>query len=368
MQSGGLGWQKIVMAIPCEIAGKSAAAVPLNVFERYLTLWVAVCIVIGVAVGQVFPVSVQRVGSMEFANVNLPVGLLIWIMIIPMLLKIDFAAWNQIRGHVRGIGVTLFINWAVKPFSMAFLGWLFIRHWFAPYLPAEQLDSYVAGLILLAAAPCTAMVFVWSRLTGGDPYFTLSQVALNDLIMVFAFAPLVALLLGVSSITVPWATLLTSVGLYIVVPVIIAQLWRRLLLRRGQSVFDRVMSRIQPWSMAALLLTLILLFAFQGNAIIKQPVVIVLLAVPILIQVFFNSALAYWLNRVVGEKHSVACPSALIGASNFFELAVAAAISLFGFDSGAALATVVGVLIEVPVMLLVVSVVNRTRGWYERTS
>ncbi|MDB5766097.1 MAG: arsB [Collimonas fungivorans] len=337
----------------------------MNLFERYLTVWVALCIVAGILLGQLFPVGVQTIGSLEIAKVNLPVGALIWVMIIPMLLKIDFSAWNQVKGHVRGIGVTLFINWAVKPFSMAFLAWVFIRHWFAPYLPAEQLDSYVAGLILLAAAPCTAMVFVWSRLTGGDPYFTLSQVAMNDLIMVFAFAPLVALLLGVSSIAVPWATLLTSVILYIVVPVIIAQLWRKALLRRGQASFDKLMERIQPWSVAALLLTLLLLFAFQGNAIIEQPLVIALLAIPILIQVFFNSALAYWLNKVVGEKHSIACPSALIGASNFFELAVAAAISLFGFKSGAALATVVGVLIEVPVMLLIVGIVNRTQGWYE---
>ena len=337
----------------------------MNLFERYLTVWVALCIVAGILLGQLFPAGVQVIGSLEIAKVNLPVGALIWVMIIPMLLKIDFSAWNQVKGHVRGIGVTLFINWAVKPFSMAFLAWVFIRHWFAPYLPAEQLDSYVAGLILLAAAPCTAMVFVWSRLTGGDPYFTLSQVAMNDLIMVFAFAPLVALLLGVSSIAVPWATLLTSVVLYIVVPVIIAQLWRKSLLRRGQASFDKLMERIQPWSVAALLLTLVLLFAFQGNAIIEQPLVIALLAIPILIQVFFNSALAYWLNKLAGEKHSIACPSALIGASNFFELAVAAAISLFGFKSGAALATVVGVLIEVPVMLLIVGIVNRTRGWYE---
>lgn len=354
------------MTIQCEAPTKSSTATPMNLFERYLTVWVALCIIIGIVLGQGFPHAVQTIGALEVANVNLPVGLLIWVMIIPMLLKIDFSAWNQIKGHVRGIGVTLFINWAVKPFSMAFLAWVFIRHWFAPYLPADQLDSYVAGLILLAAAPCTAMVFVWSRLTGGDPYFTLSQVAMNDLIMVFAFAPLVALLLGVSSITVPWATLLTSVILYIVVPVIIAQVWRKLLLRRGQSSFDKVMNRIQPWSISALLLTLVLLFAFQGNAIIEQPLVIALLAIPILIQVFFNSALAYWLNKVAGEKHSIACPSALIGASNFFELAVAAAISLFGFKSGAALATVVGVLIEVPAMLVVVSVVNRTQGWYER--
>jgi ACR3 family arsenite transporter len=270
-----------------------------------------------------------------------------------------------VRQHVRGIGVTLLVNWLVKPFSMAFLGWLFIRQLFAPLLPAEQLDSYIAGLILLAAAPCTAMVFVWSRLSNGDPLFTLSQVALNDTIMVFAFAPLVAFLLGLSAITVPWDTLLTSVVLYIVIPVILAQAWRRRLLARGEAAFAAAMARIGPWSIAALLATLVLLFAFQGEAILAQPLVIALLAVPILIQVLFNSALAYGLNRAVGEKHSVACPSALIGASNFFELAVAAAISLFGFESGAALATVVGVLIEVPVMLLVVRLVNASRGWYE---
>ena len=354
------------MSSPCEVTTPSTAAAPMSFFERYLTAWVALCIVIGIALGQGMPGVFKAIGGMEIAKVNLPVGLLIWVMIIPMLLKIDFAALHQVKEHVRGIGVTLVINWLVKPFSMAFLGWLFIRVLFANWLPADQLDSYVAGLILLAAAPCTAMVFVWSRLTNGDPYFTLSQVAVNDLIMVFAFAPLVALLLGVSSITVPWDTLLTSVVLYIVIPVIIAQLMRRALLRRGEASFDGVMQRIQPWSIAALLLTLVLLFAFQGDAIIQQPLVIALLAVPILIQVLFNSGLAYWLNRKVGEKHSVACPSALIGASNFFELAVAAAISLFGFHSGAALATVVGVLIEVPVMLLVVKIVNQSKGWYER--
>jgi ACR3 family arsenite transporter len=282
-----------------------------------------------------------------------------------MLLKIDFGALHQVKNHVKGIGVTLVINWLVKPFSMAFLAWLFIRVLFAPLLPADQIDSYIAGLILLAAAPCTAMVFVWSRLSNGDAYFTLSQVALNDVIMIFAFAPVVGLLLGISSITVPWATLITSVVLYIVIPVILAQIIRKMLLTRGQAAFDAAMAKIQPWSVAALLLTLVLLFAFQGNAIIEQPLIIALLAVPILIQVFFNSSLAYLLNRVVGEKHSVACPSALIGASNFFELAVAAAISLFGFESGAALATVVGVLIEVPVMLLVVRVVNASKNWYE---
>ena len=338
----------------------------MSVFERYLTVWVFFCIVAGIALGQLLPSVFQAIGRMEVAQVNLPVGVLIWVMIIPMLLKVDFSAMGEVGKHMRGIGVTLFVNWLVKPFSMAFLGWLFIRHWFAPLLPADQLDSYIAGLILLAAAPCTAMVFVWSRLTGGDPLFTLSQVALNDGIMIVAYAPLVAFLLGLSSILVPWDTLLISVGLYIVIPVIIAQLLRKALLRQGQAAFDAAMQKIGPWSMAALLATLVLLFAFQGEAILKQPLIIALLAVPILIQVFFNSGLAYLLNRAVGEKHNIACPSALIGASNFFELAVAAAISLFGFNSGAALATVVGVLIEVPVMLLVVRVVNQSRGWYER--
>jgi ACR3 family arsenite transporter len=354
------------MTAQFEIAAKPIAGAPLNFFERYLTAWVATCIVVGIGLGQALPGVFQTVGAMEFAKVNLPVGLLIWVMIIPMLLKIDFGALHQVKGHIRGIGVTLAINWLVKPFSMAFLAWLFIRVLFAPMLPAEQIDSYIAGLILLAAAPCTAMVFVWSRLTNGDPYFTLSQVALNDVIMIFAFAPIVAFLLGISSITVPWDTLLTSVVLYIVIPVILAQVIRKRLLARGQTAFDAAMAKIQPWSIAALLLTLVLLFAFQGDAILRQPLIIGLLAVPILIQVFSNSSLAYLLNRFLGEKHSVACPSALIGASNFFELAVAAAISLFGFESGAALATVVGVLIEVPVMLLVVKVVNSTRTWYER--
>ena len=341
------------------------ATAPMSLFERTLTVWVFACIVVGIALGRFFPVVFQAVGRMNVAQVNLPVGLLIWVMIVPMLLKIDFAALHQVGRHWRGIGITLFVNWAVKPFSMALLGYVFIRHVFAPYLPAGQIDSYIAGLILLAAAPCTAMVFVWSRLTHGDPLFTLSQVALNDAIMVFAFAPIVALLLGLSSITVPWATLITSVVLYIVVPVVIAQLWRRALLRRGPAALEAALHTIGPWSIGALLATLVLLFAFQGEAILQQPLVIAMLAVPILIQVFFNAGLAYWLNRRAGESHAVACPSALIGASNFFELAVAAAISLFGFDSGAALATVVGVLIEVPVMLLVVKLVNRSQGWYE---
>ena len=343
-----------------------AVPAPMSVFERYLTVWVFLCIVVGIALGQLLPGPFQAVGRMEVAKVNLPVGLLIWVMVIPMLLRVDFGALGQVKRHWRGIGVTLFVNWAVKPFSMALLGWLFVRHVFAPYLPAGQADSYIAGLILLAAAPCTAMVFVWSRLTGGHPLFTLSQVALNDAIMVFAFAPIVALLLGLSSIVVPWATLITSVVLYIVIPVALAQWWRQSLLRRGEGALDATLARIGPWSITALLATLVLLFAFQGQAIIEQPLVIAMLAVPILIQVLFNSGLAYWLNRRLGEAHNVACPSALIGASNFFELAVAAAISLFGFESGAALATVVGVLIEVPVMLLVVKVVNNSKGWYER--
>jgi ACR3 family arsenite transporter len=338
----------------------------MSVFERYLTLWVSLCIVAGIALGQRLPTLFQVVGGLELANVNLPVGLLIWVMIIPMLIKVDFGAIQQVRQHWRGLGITLFVNWAIKPFSMALFAWIFVRHLFGPYLPADQLDSYVAGLILLAAAPCTAMVFVWSRLTGGQPLFTLTQVALNDLIMVFAFAPIVALLLGLSSITVPWATLVTSVVLDIIIPVAIAQGARRFLLKRGQEVFDAAIAKLGPWSMAALLATLVLLFGFQGEAILGQPLVIAMLAVPILLQVLINSALAYWLNRTAGEAHKVAGPSALIGASNFFELAVAAAISLFGFESGAALATVVGVLIEVPVMLLVVRIVNGTRPWYER--
>ena len=336
----------------------------MNLFERYLTVWVGLCIIIGVLLGQFLPGVFQAIASLEIAKVNIPVGMLVWVMIIPMLLKIDFGALHEVRKHSRGIGVTLFINWAVKPFSMAFLGWLFIRHVFADYLSQDQLDSYIAGLILLAAAPCTAMVFVWSNLVKGDPYFTLSQVALNDAIMIFAFAPLVALLLGIASIAVPWDTLFISVVFYIVIPVIIAQLLRRQLLAKGEAAFKQAMGEIAPLSIGALLLTLVLLFALQGNAIVAQPLVIAMLAVPILIQVLFNSGLAYWLNRYFGVVHCVAAPSALIGASNFFELAVATAISLFGFQSGAALATVVGVLVEVPVMLLVVKIANATQHWY----
>jgi ACR3 family arsenite transporter len=338
----------------------------MTIFERWLTLWVALCIVVGIALGHLLPGVFHAIGAAEIAKVNLPVAALIWLMIVPMLIKIDFAALGQVKEHWRGIGVTLFINWAVKPFSMAALGWFFIGYVFRPYLPAGQIDSYIAGLIILAAAPCTAMVFVWSNLTKGEPHFTLSQVALNDTIMVFAFAPIVGLLLGLSSITVPWGTLVLSVVLYIVVPVIIAQiLRRRLLATGGQEALNRLLGRLQPLSLSALLATLVLLFGFQGEQILTQPLIIGLLAVPILIQVYFNAGLAYLLNRISGEQHCVAGPSALIGASNFFELAVAAAISLFGFQSGAALATVVGVLIEVPVMLTVVWIVNRSKGWYE---
>jgi ACR3 family arsenite transporter len=340
----------------------------MSTFERYLTVWVALCIVAGVALGHVMPGAFHAIGDAEIAKVNIPVAILIWLMIIPMLLKINFAALAQVKEHWRGIGVTLFINWAVKPFSMAALGWLFIGYVFKPYLPADQINSYIAGLIILAAAPCTAMVFVWSNLCKGEPHFTLSQVALNDSIMVFAFAPLVGLLLGLSAITVPWDTLVLSVVLYIVVPVIVAQVLRRRMLADGEAALAKLLHTLQPVSLISLLATLVLLFGFQGEQILAQPLIIGLLAVPILIQVYFNSGLAYLLNRLVGEQHCVAGPSALIGASNFFELAVAAAISLFGFNSGAALATVVGVLIEVPVMLTVVWIVNRSQGWYESTS
>lgn len=337
----------------------------MSVFERYLSLWVLLCIVIGVALGALAPDAFAALGAMEVASINLPVAGLVWLMIIPMLLKVDFSALAQVGRHWRGISVTLFVNWAVKPFSMALLAWLFLSVWFRPWLPAAEIDSYIAGLILLAAAPCTAMVFVWSHLTRGDANFTLSQVALNDAIMIVAFAPVVGLLLGLSAITVPWTTLALSVLLYIVAPVIIAQIVRRVMAKRDGHVLDRTLAVLQPVSIVSLLATLVLLFGFQGEKLLAQPLVIGLLAVPILIQVYFNSGLAYLLNRASGEQHCVAGPSALIGASNFFELAVAAAISLFGIQSGAVLATVVGVLIEVPVMLSVVAIVNRTKPWYE---
>lgn len=339
----------------------------MGLFERYLTLWVGLCIVVGIGLGHLMPGVFQLVGRLEVAHINLPVAVLVWLMIIPMLLKIDLRALKGVRQHWKGVAVTLFVNWGVKPFSMALLGWLFVGVLFREFLPTEQIESYIAGLILLAAAPCTAMVFVWSHLMRGEPHFTLSQVALNDVIMIFAFAPIVGLLLGLSAITVPWDTLLLSVLLYIVVPLVIATLWRRTLLKREQGYLrlDKTIKRVQPFSLVALLVTLVFLFGFQGEQIIAAPMIILLLSVPILIQVLFNAGLAYWLNRVVRSPHCVAGPSALIGASNFFELAVATAIALFGFHSGAALATVVGVLIEVPVMLLAVHMVNRTRDWYE---
>ena len=348
-------------------AAKPSLSSRMGAFERYLTLWVAICMGLGLLLGNSFPAAFGALGGMQLAGINLPVAALIWIMIIPMLLKIDFAAMGEVRQHWRGIGVTVFVNWAIKPFSMALLGWIFIRHVFAAYLPADQLDAYIAGLILLAAAPCTAMVFVWSNLCDGEPRFTLSQVALNDLIMVFAFAPIVALLLGISSITVPWSTLLLSVALYIVVPVILSVLLRRIYLSRGgDAALQALQRQLGPWSLGALLLMLVLLFGFQGRQILDHPAIIAMLAVPILIQVYFNSTLAYLLNRRFGVAHCVAGPSALIGASNFFELAVATAVSLFGVHSGATLATVVGVLVEVPVMLSVVRFVNGTKTWYEQ--
>lgn len=342
-------------------------AVPkIGSFERNLTWWVLGCIILGILLGEAIPEFFQAVGTTKIAEVNLPVAVLIWLMIIPMLLKVDFSAMKEVLNHGRGISVTLFINWVVKPLSMALLAWLFLRHLFVDFLPVAQLDSYIAGLILLAAAPCTAMVFVWSNLCGGEPKFTLSQVALNDAIMLVAFAPIVALLLGLSSITIPWKTLFISMLLFIVVPVMISQAWRKLLLARGPDALQSMLQYMHPWSLAALLATLVLLFGFQGRQIIAQPAVIALLAVPIIIQVYFNSMLAYWLNKKLKVAHCIAGPSALIGASNFFELAVATAISLFGLNSGAALATVVGVLVEVPVMLSVVAIVNRSRDWYQR--
>ena len=349
-------------------AGRTAARKPaMSVFERFLTFWVALCIIVGITLGQLLPGVFRVIGDATVAQVNLPVAVLVWLMIVPMLLKIDLAALREVGQHWRGIATTVGVNWLIKPFSMALLAWLFIAHLFRPFLPADQVNSYIAGLILLAAAPCTAMVFVWSNLVDGEPHFTLSQVALNDTIMVVAFAPIVGLLLGLSSISVPWDTLFLSVLLYIVVPVIVAQLWRAARLRQGgPASLAHLLNRLAPLSLCALLLTLVLLFGLQGAQIMHQPLIILLLAVPIIIQVYFNAGLAYGLNRALGVEWCVAGPSALIGASNFFELAVATAIVLFGFQSGAALATVVGVLVEVPVMLTVVRIVRRTRGWYER--
>lgn len=354
------------MSSPCEIAARQAAGAPLGLFERYLTLWVFLCIGAGTLLGLYAPAIAQGIGALEVAQVNLPVGALIWVMIIPMLMKIDFSALHEVREQKAGMAITLFVNWAVKPFSMALIGWLFVKVLFASWLPAGELDSYMAGLILLGAAPCTAMVFVWSNLCNGNANFTLTQVALNDLVMVFAFAPIVALLLGVSSIPVPWDTLLLSVLMYIVIPLAIAQFIRARLMKRGEAAFRAALAKVSPFSILALLATLVLLFSFQGEAIVEQPLVIGLLAVPILLQTLFIAALGYWLSRRFRVRHDVAGPATMIGASNFFELAVAVAIVLYGFDSGAALATVVGVLIEVPVMLALVRLVNDSRAWYER--
>ena len=354
------------MSAQCNVAGKQIAGAPMGFFERYLSLWVLLCIVAGILLGQWFPAVFQALGRMEYAQVNLPVGLLIWVMIIPMLMKIDFASIHEVKNQKASIGITLFVNWAIKPFTMAALGWLFIRHVFAPYLPADQLDSYIAGLILLGAAPCTTMVFVWSNLCRGDPIFTVSQVALNDLVMVVAFAPIVAFLLGVSAIPIPWDTLLLSVVMYIVIPLSIAQGLRKHFMRGGETAFQQAIERIGPFTMLALLATLVLLFAFQGEAIVRQPLIIGMLAVPIFLQGLLIAAIGYWLNRKFRVRHDVAGPSTLIGVSNFFELAVAVAIVLYGFDSGAALATVVGVLIEVPVMLWLVKMVNSSKAWYEQ--
>ena len=345
----------------------SSQASPLGFFERYLSLWVFLCIIAGTLLGLAAPAATQAIGALEIAQVNIPVGVLIWVMIIPMLMKIDFSALHEVYEQRAGMAVTLTINWLIKPFTMAFFAWLFLRHVFADWLPAEQLDSYVAGLILLGAAPCTAMVFVWSNLCRGNANFTLSQVAINDLVMVFAFAPIVALLLGVSSIPVPWDTLLLSVVMYIVIPLAIAQFIRSRLLRRGEAALPAVLTRIGPFSIVALLATLVLLFSFQGQTIVAQPLIIALLAVPILLQTLLIAALGYWLCRRLKVRHDIAGPAAMIGASNFFELAVAVAIVLYGFNSGAALATVVGVLIEVPVMLWLVRMVNNSKGWYERS-
>ncbi len=353
------------MTNACEVAMKQAAGAPLGVFERYLTLWVFLCIVVGTVLGLVMPQAAQAVGALEVAKVNIPVGLLIWVMIIPMLMKIDFSAISEVREQKSGMLITLFVNWAIKPFSMALIGWLFIKQVFAPWLPAEELDSYMAGLILLGAAPCTAMVFVWSNLCKGNANFTLTQVALNDLVMVFAFAPIVALLLGVSSIPVPWDTLLLSVVMYIVIPLAIAQFLRARLMKRGEAYFQQALAKISPFSILALLATLVLLFSFQGESIVEQPLIIGIIAIPLLVQTLFIAALGYWLCHTLKVRHDVAGPATMIGASNFFELAVAVAIVLYGFNSGAALATVVGVLIEVPVMLWLVRMVNSTRNWYE---
>ncbi len=343
----------------------------LNVFERYLSLWVLVCMVVGVGVGKLLPEAVAALSRLEFgegSQVNIPIAVLIWLMIYPMMLKIDFGSLGGIAKRPKGLAVTLFVNWLVKPFSMALFAWMFIGQLFSDWIDPETAKEYTAGLIILAAAPCTAMVFVWSYLTDGDPAYTLVQVAVNDLIMLFAFAPIVMFLCGVADVVVPPQVLVTSVVVFIVIPLAAGWATRTVLLRsHGQAWFDReFLPRFHPVTIVALLATLVLIFAFQAENLTSKWFAVVLLAVPILVQVYFNSSLTYMLMRLFKVPHDVASPGALIGASNFFELAVAVAITLFGPGSGAALACVVGVLVEVPVMLSVCKVCNRTRGWYRR--
>lgn len=338
----------------------------LDFFERYLSVWVALCIVIGIGFGKLFPGVVEVLSKLEVSHVNLPIAVLVWLMIYPMMLKIDFSAITKVGDKPKGLLITLFVNWVVKPFSMAFLGWLFFKQFFVGLIGADMANQYMAGVIILAAAPCTAMVFVWSYLTDGDPAYTLVQVAINDLLMLVLFAPIVMFLLGVSDIVVPQDVLFMSVLLYIVIPLAAGYLTRRLLIAsHGEAWFNtKFLAPLKPVTIIALLATLIIIFAFQGEVITSNWFSIVLIAIPILIQVYFNSTLAYSLAKYFHVPHNIAAPGALIGASNFFELAVAVAISLFGLKSGATLATVVGVLVEVPVMLSVCSFCNRTRHWF----
>jgi ACR3 family arsenite transporter len=338
----------------------------MGLFERYLTLWVGLCILAGVVLGNIAPAVFQAIAALEYAHVNLIVAVFIWVMIFPMMVQVDFAAIKQVGHRPRGLALTLVVNWLIKPFTMAALGWLFFRVLFVDLVDPGTAAEYVAGMILLGVAPCTAMVFVWSHLTDGDPNYTLVQVSLNDIIMVFAFAPITAFLLGVSDIDVPWGTLLLSVVLYVVLPLVAGALTRRRL-ERGSAGHDDLanfLRRIKPWSVIGLLATVVLLFGFQAEKIIGQPLAIGLIAVPLLIQTYGIFAVAYIAARVLRLSHDIAAPACLIGTSNFFELAVAVAISLFGLNSGAALATVVGVLVEVPVMLSLVAVANRTRHWF----
>ncbi len=349
---------------------KPTAPKRLNVFERYLTVWVGLCMVAGLLLGRFAPAAVAQLRTMEFgksSQVNVPIAILIWLMIIPMMMKVDFGAIRDVGQRPRGLLVTLFVNWLVKPFSMALIAWVFFRHLFGSWISAAEADQYIAGCIILAAAPCTAMVFVWSYLTDGDPAYTLVQVSVNDLIMLFLFAPIVRFLVsGASSLSVPFVVLLYSVVAFIVIPLAVGVTLRTWLTRRhGKQWFEQeFLPRFSPITILALLATLVFIFAFQSENITGKYFHVLLIAVPILIQVYFNSTLAYGLMKVLGVEHSVAAPGALIGASNFFELAVATAIALFGPGSGAALATVVGVLVEVPVMLSVCRVCNRTRHWF----